>query len=79
MMPPSTVKAWPVAKTDSSLARNTTTGAISSARASRPIGWRAMKALRASSGSALALMRSPSEGVSTVPGHTALQRMPLVT
>ena len=31
------------------------------------------------SGSALALMRSPSEGVSTVPGQTALQRMPWVT
>jgi hypothetical protein len=43
------------------------------------MGWRAMKALRAASGSALALMRSPSEGVSTVPGHTALQRMPRAT
>jgi hypothetical protein len=47
-----------VTKIDSSLARNTTSGAISSACASRPMGWRAMKALRASSGSALALMRS---------------------
>src|SRR5438094_8883124 len=36
--------------------------------ASRPIGWRAMNALRASTGSAWALIRSWSEGVSTVPG-----------
>ena len=43
------------------------------------MGWRAMKALRASTGSALALMRSASEGVSTVPGHTALQRTPWPT
>ena len=43
------------------------------------MGWRAMKALRAATGSALALMRSPSEGVSTVPGQIALQRMPLAT
>ncbi len=43
-MPPSMAYACPVTKADSSLARNTTNGAISCAVASRPNGWRAMKA-----------------------------------
>src|SRR5690242_9437179 len=38
-----------------------------------------MNILRASTGSWNALMRSPSDGVSTVPGPIALQRMPFVT
>src|SRR6266550_2581572 len=63
VMPPSTEYTFPVANADSSEARNTTTGAISSAFASRPIGWRAMNALRASTGSAWALIRSWSDGV----------------
>ena len=45
VMPPSTEYTLPVANADSSDARNTTTGAISSGLASRPIGWRAMKCL----------------------------------
>ena len=52
VMPPSTEYTLPVANADSSEARNTTIGAISSGLASRPIGWRAMNALRASTGSA---------------------------
>ena len=36
-------------------------------------------ALRAAAGSAFALMRSASDGVSTVPGQIALQRMPSAT
>jgi hypothetical protein len=38
-----------------------------------------MNILRASTGSSYALMRSPSDGVSTVPGAIALQRMPFCT
>ncbi len=38
-----------------------------------------MKALRASSTSPRAAMRCSSDGVSTVPGQMALQRMPWVT
>ena len=38
-----------------------------------------MNILRASTGSANALMRSASDGVSTVPGAIALQRMPFCT
>ena len=45
----------------------------------RPMGWRAMKSFFACTGSANALMRSPSEGVSTVPGPMQLQRMPCFT
>ena len=60
-------------------AKNTTMGAISCAWAMRPMGWRATKFLRACTGSASELMRSCSEGVSTVPGQMALQRMPLAT
>ena len=38
-----------------------------------------MNALRAASGSSKAAMRWLSDGVSTVPGHTVLQRMPWPT
>src|SRR6266496_2550793 len=38
-----------------------------------------MNALRASSGSSNAAIRSCNDGVSTVPGAIALQRMPLAT
>src|SRR2546429_7439196 len=52
---------------------------MSSTVPSRPMGWRAMKSLRACTGSGSALIRSCSEGVSTVPGQTALQRIPCRT
>ena len=66
-------------KRDASLSRNTTSGAMSSTVARRPIGWRAMKSRSACTGSAAAAMRPRSEGVSTVPGHSALQRRPCLT
>ena len=43
---------------------------MSSTVPSRPIGWRATKSLRACTGSAKALMRPCSDGVSTVPGRS---------
>src|SRR6185503_16954036 len=79
VIPPSHEYMLPVMKAASSDARNTTSGAISSAFARRPIGWRATNILRASTGSGNALIRSPSDGVSTVPGPIALQRTPRVT
>src|SRR5205814_10398389 len=79
VMPPSHEYTLPVTKADSSDARKTTSGAISSALASRPIGCRAMNILRASSGFANAPIRSCSDGVSTVPGAIALQRIPFCT
>ncbi|MNC95721.1 hypothetical protein D3C83_129090 [compost metagenome] len=52
---------------------------MSSTVPSRPMGWRAMKSFFACTGSAKALMRWCSDGVSTVPGPMALQRMPCLT
>ena len=51
---------------------------MSSTAPRRPIGWRATKSLRACTGSAKALMRPSRDGVSTVPGHMALQRIPFL-
>ena len=68
-----------MANAESSEARYTHISAISPALPSRPIGWRAMKSLRACTGSANALILPCSDGVSTVPGQMALQRMPLPT
>ena len=48
-MPPSTTRAVPVVKADSSLARYTARAAISPAVPTRPMGWRAMRAARTSS------------------------------
>ena len=78
-MPPSTEYMLPVANFDSSDARNTTIPVMSPGDPSRPIGCRAMKSLRAYTGSANALMRSCSDGVSTVPGPIQLQRTPCFT
>src|SRR6266550_8163321 len=72
--PPSTASAWPVTKLAKGLHSQTTAAAISSGRPSRPIGW----SLTISSivSDSLAIM-SATIGVSMVPGHTALMRMPL--
>src|SRR6185369_13943297 len=79
VMPPSIEYMLPVANFASSEARNTRIPVMSSTVPSRPMGWRAMKSFLACTGSAKALMRSPSEGVSTVPGPMQLQRMPCFT
>ena len=76
MKPPSTTMSTPVVKAASSLARYTAMAAISSAVPSRPIFWRATNFSRPSGPAAAA--RSSIEGVSTVPGQIALQRMPWV-
>src|SRR6185295_17072792 len=73
VIPPSIEYMLPVANFDSSDARKTRIPVMSSTEPRRPIGWRAMKSFFACTGSAKALMRSPSEGVSTVPGPMQLQ------
>ena len=45
----------------------------------RPVGWRCRKKRRASGPPPKPAMRSSSDGVWTVPGQIALQRMPLPT
>src|SRR5207302_7927349 len=72
VIPPSIEYAFPVAKSDSSEARNTRIPVMSSTVPSRPMGWRATKSLRACTGSAKALILPCSDGVSTVPWHKAL-------
>src|SRR5262249_47668062 len=79
LQPPSTTWIAPVVYDDSSLARYTTSAAISSAVPSLPIGCRATNAARAFSGSPCAAILPRNDGVSTVPGHTALQRIPFPT
>ena len=54
-------------------------GAMSATVANRPMGWRAMKSFSAWTGSGALLMRPRSEGVSTVPGQSALARKPTLT
>src|SRR3954466_9805728 len=72
VMPPSTAIAWPVRYDAASLARNTTAPAISSARAQRPIGTRAIIASLTSWFSHSARLRS----VAVQPGQSALTRTP---
>src|SRR5262249_29629949 len=79
LQPPSITLTVPVVKADSSLARYTASDAISSGEPKRPVGWRCRKNWRASGPPPSPAMRSSSEGVCTVPGHIALQRMPLPT
>src|SRR6266568_2898553 len=72
-MPPSTRNVDAVMNDASSLARNVTAAAISSASAKRPIGTCTRR--RAARSGSLA-NSSCSIGVFTGPGHTALTRMP---
>ncbi len=57
-------------------ARYTTAWATSSAVTSRPCGCRAASAVRSATGSSAASSSRPTQGVSAVPGLTALTRIP---
>src|SRR5690606_22146335 len=76
LKPPSTTSVDPNAKLDLSEARYTTASAISSGCASRPMAWRCSIAARIAAGSVAPSVTRPIQGVSTVPGATALARMP---
>src|SRR5580692_3772096 len=72
--PPSTEMAWPFTKDEASEQSQTTASAISDASANRRIGETSVSAF---SNFGFSAMRSSIMAVRTVPGQTALTRMPL--
>ena len=70
-MPPSTCSTVPVVDAARGDARDTMAVATSSARTSRPRGWRSRSAAAAASRSSAASSKRPTQGVSAVPGATA--------